>query len=1041
MAETQSSSLNLTEKISAVDANIKNIFDARKNIISKLSEADKSGDTALARQLADESVTLSRALERQEAEYDLLKQEETKPQLEEVRKLSKELEARPSFMPNYMGMGGGGFNAPPVMTDQPSPEEFKARQREVVGQLYNAPVGQGGVESEMLPTSLMAQVATLPNPESKSQLLEKTYGKGNVLPIDLGGNTEFLIKNDDGSVKTTFNKGIAGLAGIAAEAPVVAAEIASFIGTLGATKSPTAAVLASSAVGGGVGSLIDEGLRYSYGLDSDVGGTVARRGTQALIGAGIGGITDIAIPAMRATRIKNPFENEFAKELESAAERLMTREQKLAAKEGRPAGIIQVPAGARLAGPQGVEMQSDLAGRFSGTNIANSARGTQETAVRLLDDFRSGVPVTANDFSDIASKLGAQRNALSSEIAALTGRNKNIIEAAIDRQTKGPLSDVDDLGTILRSSIKDAEDQATATTTAQYDVLAQVADDAGFSISAKELLGYLPRLKGKVNFAGAFDESAVNGVEARLKALALDENKISSIRKMIDSEKNPNTIYELESQIEALRAKDKLDFRAFDAWIRAFNDARPDGGAVGGTTKDVFGVGISAELSQLRRDIYGRTNSTDANQVTRNLGEEFAKATELVRARGAYEKNLLGGILKEAAGEQSKTPRDIVSAVMKEPATINRVVQSLRELGTANPAKAGEANRVLGLLQLQYMNDIGIKPSLRGKGARSIEADRGIANSLFGSSSAAQLRSLESLNRNLRSVGGIDEAKLTIDEVALMGQALSENERKSLASTITKRIQAEKEEGQLVTSEIFKMAQKGNFQNIDPATLSKSILSGFSVAQTSAAMRELSKMSIEARNLYKGDFKRELLDQFKGGTPTANAPFQPLFDTEKFMTAYGPQSKTGKSEFAKKLEIVLGQDGADFLVDLARTYESNAITNVRSKGYAPKGIVSTGTSFFYVPIGNMTDYARNRFIAAMLHSGSNMKALRSALANNSLPGGVNQAYEKMAKEMFMTRQGVEALAYQASGDPEFSAELTNMVKDFKEKQGLEIESE
>jgi len=77
----------------------------------------------------------------------------------------------------------------------------------------------------------------------------------------------------------------------------------------------------------------------------------------------------------------------------------------------------------------------------------------------------------------------------------------------------------------------------------------------------------------------------------------------------------------------------------------------------------------------------------------------------------------------------------------------------------------------------------------------------------------------------------------------------------------------------------------------------------------------------------------------------------------------------------------------------------------------------------------------------MLSAGSKKHSVRTALANNSLPGGVNEAYNQMAKEMFMTRTGVEALAHQASGDPEFSAELTNMVKDFKEKQGLDIESE
>ena len=80
-----------------------------------------------------------------------------------------------------------------------------------------------------------------------------------------------------------------------------------------------------------------------------------------------------------------------------------------------------------------------------------------------------------------------------------------------------------------------------------------MADASGFKISAKQLLDALPRLKGKVNFAGAFDESAVNSVESRLKLLAVDENKISSIQKLLDAEKDPSVIARLQNQIQQIK--------------------------------------------------------------------------------------------------------------------------------------------------------------------------------------------------------------------------------------------------------------------------------------------------------------------------------------------------------------------------------------------------------------------------------------------------------------------------------------------------------
>ena len=412
----------LKQNKAAIEDEFRKINETNKVIGQKLDAAKASGNTNEYDSLINDLRAMKDREDFLQNSYTKLMTQEAGLQVAEVSKLTSELRQEPSYMPNYMGMGGA-YNAPPMIANQQSPSELQQRQLEIVGEVYNLPIGKGGREAEKIPTSLMAQVETLYDPTSKSQLLEKTYGKGNVLPVDLGGNTEFFIKSPDGSVKTTLDKGIAGLAGIATEAPVVASEIASFLGILGPTKSPAAASVGSAAVGGVVGSGIDTALRLSYGLSPDFGGTIARRGTGAIISAGTGMLTDVAIPAYRAARIPDPFENKFFKVLDESANRLKAREENLAASQGRVAGEINVPVGARLAGQQGIDIQSELAGTYAGSGIAAGARNTQETLLRLSDDVKSNIPVTANDFSGIALNQQKQQEALANSISLKNKEN------------------------------------------------------------------------------------------------------------------------------------------------------------------------------------------------------------------------------------------------------------------------------------------------------------------------------------------------------------------------------------------------------------------------------------------------------------------------------------------------------------------------------------------------------------------------------------------------------------------------------------------
>lgn len=1026
MAEKQSSGLDLTGQISAVDANIKSIFDARKNIIAKLAEADKVGNTALAQQLADSAVTLSRALERQEAEYTLLQEQEAKPEQERISKLGQELRtpyavapprgyAPYGLMPNAPNITGGDV--------YPTVEQDTQRKREIIGQLYNAPIGSK--EAEQLPAGVRAGVGALPTPESELEYLKRTYPNANIAPIDVGGNTEYLIKNQDGTSFTTLDKGIAGTAGmLAVEAPLAVAEIGATLGTLAATKSPVTATLAGGATRATLGPIADSITRAALSMPQKVVESIGRRGLEAAIGTAAGLGIDVVPSTMIAARMPSGFKNEFLKAYQGSVKRLGLSES-------------AIPAGAQF-GKQGLETAQELSGQFPRSGIADNMRKAQESIRTLFEGVKKGVPATANDFSAIAVNQDGQRRALANSIARSNNKNTLIIEDRVNQILKPPAkANVDDLGKIFRDTVSSAEDQAVESTTAQYNVLADVADASGFKISAKQLLDALPRLKGKVNFAGAFDESAVNSVESRLKLLAVDENKISSIQKLLDAEKDPFVIARLQNQMQQIKKADQLDFRSFDAWIRAFNDARPDGGAVGGTTKDVFGVGISAELSELRRNVYSKFNATLPDGTVGNLGDEFQKATELVQARGAYEKNTLGYILKEAGGEQSTTPRQIVSNVMSDPFKIDRVLQASRELELADPTQAGITQKMQEMMQIQYLNDLGMGSK---KGVSLLNYDQGMLDSLYGNKSSAVSRGLDSINNKLRVLKSADVPQMTITDLNSLSSALGQDARNEVANGIIKRNALEKQEEALVTSSIFKAAKKGNFKDIDPDLLSKSILSkGNTIKDTETVMVNLGKLSPESRNLFKGDFMRNLLDDYSGGVPSASAPYTPLFDAKKFLADW--QSPTGKSQFAQKLEVVLGQKDAQFMYDLAKVYEGNTITDIAAKGSNLRTIKNQGGTTYVLPITPILTAAKNRYLAAMLSTGTERYGLKSALARNALPGEVNDAYVKMFKGTFMTRQGITALANQASSDPEFSAELQNALKDFNEKEGLQFKQD
>jgi len=89
-----------------------------------------------------------------------------------------------------------------------------------------------------------------------------------------------------------------------------------------------------------------------------------------------------------------------------------------------------------------------------------------------------------------------------------------------------------------------------------------------------------------------------------------------------------------------------------------------------------------------------------------------------------------------------------------------------------------------------------------------------------------------------------------------------------------------------------------------------------------------------------------------------------------------------------------------------------------------------------LPLSQIAGPLRRRYLAAVLGTGTDRHGLRNALAKNALPGDVNDAYVRMFKNAFLTRQGFTALANQAKDSPEFTAELVRTAKEFQQQEEL-----
>jgi hypothetical protein len=971
------------------------------------------------------ALTLGEELKRLDDSYVEIDQKEADVELQKVGESSQRLRESKYSTPQVVGVAGVSIPQPPPPRTK---QEVEEQRREDLSVVLGIPKERINPDLNAVSKRTQLALGLLKDQPTEQEFLEKQYGAGNVRPINIAGKNEFIIKKPDGKFATTDIGGGTKILGSAiTEVPTNVAETAAGLSTFYATGGqPAPALLASGATYFSVGTAIDAAAESALGLDPNWERIVSRRGTEAVVGTALGFGIDKTAARFLGNKIGPNFVNEFANNLEASASRLQSR----AAAQGLT-GEVSIPAAARIGGEILLEEQKRLASVVPSAGFAGSMKRTQQTLRELWNSFSSKVPANPSLFQGLADQNRQIRNGVVEEIAKRSRYPQSVATQAI-RNMQGRNIAVqdnqDELGQFLLDALSESEQRAVKIKNETFGDFFDFANQSGFTINPEDLLSTVEGIVRKNNPKGAYDSSATNSVLSRLTARADAENLLNqklAIQQKLISE-NKGVPRQLKKEIKDLEsAIGPIDAHEFDSWIKAFRDARPDN-AAGASTKDQLSGMIAGDMSALRRSSFGQYEATLPDGTQRNLGDLYDETVKTYDQRMSFERNLLGSILREDLGEMSTSPRQAVSATMREPYTIKKVLDAVSFLEREDPTKSGLTKKVTEMMQSQYFSSLGY--GMPGVSVSSIKYDPAIMDALFGQSSKRITQSLDALNKQI--VAKKLPANATFQDVIDLGNALDTNTRNRVLKNIYLRLEAEKELQSVEARTIFRLAKKTNFQRVDSDSLNRAILSDAStVTDVKELMLDMSRMSATDRNAYKGDFIRGILEAFPGGKAPQGKPFVPIFDTEKFVTSM--TSPSGKSPLRTKIETVLGKDDAQFLYDLANAYNANIITNVPIRDNWRTTMGAGGVSVYLAQ--GVTSSIRNRLMAAMLSSPiakrPGMAEKFAAVISNT---GRDEAWADAFKAAFTTRIGLTALSRQMQDDPEFATYVTETARQFAE---------
>lgn len=865
----------------------------------------------------------------------------------------------------------------------------------VLSQLLNIPEDALDIKSGF-PLMDRMKAGMAPTEGDKQNWLISKYKRENVIPVNIGGDSNYVIKTGDGKVTLFDEIGATSkdIADISGEVVPTTAAVAAGITAAGTTANPVLIGLAANGAYFGATGLQDMIVREAMGQKIRPVEVFARRGFES----GIGLAVDLATAGTGkfiTRRLGKNVINQYGKAIKDAEEVLRSKQMN-----------VTVSPAAEF-GQSALERQQVYAGK----NPKSGEAVRLNKNLDILADYQSSMtssPKTPQAaFDKVVLTLKSEYDDL---VKAVESQDKNaagIIRRSLDdklqgignfQQWKNEGFQKEPLGNALNEILSQGKAQVNELKSRAFREFYDAADKAGATVTPKDVSKTIK--KAISGFKRIKTNPEVDRIVGTLDQMHAHKLEADRIERLIAQGKEKPTEENLK-MIKNLRSSSApLDMETLNMYVQTIQDAVPGADAIGGkSAQQVASVSASA-----LRDLL------DSVISQKGLGSQFAD----VNARYAndvllFERQSPGAILKERLGDTTLTPSQMVDRAISDPAHVDDV---LRAVSLADP---NQVPQFRSELQRAYLDRIGL--TSRHGPSDKLDFNPETVSKLWGvdTSGMPNVNSGKLMVGKLQELeGALKDSKLNLsnvkpDEVDLLFKSLSQQEREGVVKSITSRLQSEKKADLMLENTLVKLAKNGDWGRVDNDEFARAMFN----APISDVRTIVGKMPQSERLSLNADFTSHLFSRYpSNGQMTKNGI--ELWDSDAFLKDVA--SEKGK-EIKKKISEVLGQDFLDTFTAASRVLSASKMPS--SSQQSQLAATSLRRGAIPAMISKLYSGSIDRVMGAAYSTGRLKPFLR--LIEKDV--GYEQADENLKKLFYplvTTNLGIRAMTHQSRNDPKFA---------------------
>jgi hypothetical protein len=857
----------------------------------------------------------------------------------------------PSFDPSGMGSYGSeeSFIETPLKYNPNKARKVFAELVETDPKKVDVTTGVGLKETTLL--------AGLQDDEARKAYLQQNYEE--VLPINTGGSSNYLVKNKEGNYILALPKGInmkdVGAAAFTETLPLLAG-IGAGIASVGTgPAAPLVASGTSNLAYSGVGAIQDVAFRKMAGLPAGVGQVASERGKEAVVG----GLIDLATFGASKPFIKRAgtaIENNVAKELREST--------KLLQKKGMD---VDFPVGAE-GGTLGLTFQRELAGKFPKMAVAKTmekTRGVMASYQKAIEDKVIGVPKV-----DITNRVKAEADQLAAQIGKQNVRLEQQAKGWVNNKLRQIMPDNTnqvDLGNTISSLMEDAATKGQAIKDQAYRSFYDEATQRGVSVPKQEVL---------------------NTIEGVLAGTRNDFKRNPSIerlyRDITSSEVDTFSTEQLRNIVQV--ARDSVPMNATK-------------------TADQVATGVSKALDDKFNEVVSKNGLGDLWSQTNKTYDETSLA---------FRRSSPGQILSEQFGSQKLSPSQMVDATLANEKTVADVLSALKNTGDEAGADALQTQ-----LKNAYLEKIGITSGYKGTNSTYKPE---MVDALWGNPLAAKRvnSTIEELNNSLKA-SKVKVVNISPEDANRLLDIIPIDERKKIISSIVQKGQLQAKQDRLMSNEVVKQAKRGNWTYLDNDIFADTMLNKASTSDVLDIVKKLPLA--EKQKVGADMFARLLSDYSTAGTGANQARFGfDLWDAEKVIKDLGGWNRvkgTGAPQWVKNMDAVVGKDTVDEFIAASRVQAANRPIG-KAESVEARGLASQEgkVKIYAAPF----QYIGNKILATAYGS-NNLRPFLRGLSKDIGDEAYQRNANRMLKGIIGTRTGLQAAAIQGRNDPDFQEQM------------------